>query len=229
MMLQAPAYFQDWTGWERWWLAAFTALNVGLFFVWEDTLIGLATSLTGMLTVVLVAKGKTSNYYFGIINVILYAWIAWQSRYYGEVMLNLLYFLPMQFVGIYLWRRNAVLPGADEVRAEWLPWSRRIAWGTASVIGVAAYGALLYWLRGTLPFVDATSTVLSVIAMILMVRRVVEQWVLWIVVDIVSIYMWAHILLTDGTGMSMLVMWSAYLVNAVYGLISWKLLAEAHA
>lgn len=55
-----------------------------------------------------------------------------------------------------------------------------------------------------------------------MVFRATEQWVLWIIIDVVSIYMWMTAFLDTGEGITMVVMWSAYLVNACYGLYNWR-------
>jgi nicotinamide mononucleotide transporter len=217
-------------GWSRFelsWLGTFTLVNLWLFYAWDDSWVGLAASLAGMVNVVLVAKGKISNYAFGVVAVSLYAWIAWQNRYWGEVMLNALYFLPMQFVGLALWSRHRDPEGtADDVAVRWLAPRRRWLWGIASVAGTAGYALVLERLGGTLPAFDAASTVLSVIAMLLMVQRVGEQWVLWIVVDVVSIWMWAFVVSRGGSDISMVVMWTAYLVNAVYGLVHWLRLSR---
>jgi len=220
--------FAGWAPFEIAWLAVFSIVNVWLFFAWDDTWIGLLTSLTGMLNVVLVAKGKISNYWFGLVNVSLYGWTAYGNQYYGEVMLNLGYFLPMQVVGLYLWRRNVdPTKTADDVRARWLSWRERWLWLAVSVAGTAGYAVVLERLGGNLPAFDSASTVLSVIAMILMVRRVAEQWILWIAIDVVSIYLWLVVLDEGGNEVSMVVMWSAYLVNAIYGMWRWKGLAGA--
>ncbi len=216
-------YLSGWSIFEKLWLAIFTLVNIYLFFAWHDTIIGLTASLTGMLCVVLVAKGKISNYYFGLVNVLLYAYIAFQSRYYGEVMLNVLYFFPVQFIGIYYWKKHSnKTEGKDDVKVKSLTSKERLVWAVLSVIGVLGYGLFLKYLGGTLPFVDSASTVLSIIAMVLMVKRVTEKWILWIVIDIVSVYMWFYILAKGGNDISMLIMWSAYLVNAVYGYLNWR-------
>lgn len=214
-------YFDDWTLWEKTWLTTFTLINLYLFYAWNDSLMGLAASLTGMMTVVLVAKGRISNYYFGMVNVSLYAYIAWQSQFYGEVMLNALYFLPMQFIGLYLWNRNQDEDRADTVQVAMLDNRKRLLLLVGAVIAIAGYGVFLQHLGGSLPFFDSTSTVLSVIAQLLMVMRVMEQWLAWITIDIVSIYMWAFDYTQGGDEVSMIVMWTAYLVNAVYGLYNW--------
>ncbi|MCK5017953.1 MAG: nicotinamide riboside transporter PnuC, partial [Candidatus Peribacteraceae bacterium] len=98
--------FKDWTLFEKCWLSTFTLINIYLFFAWGDTLTGLAASMSGMICVVLVAKGKISNYFFGVINVLLYSLIAYNNKFFGEVSLNMLYFLPMQFIGMWYWIKN---------------------------------------------------------------------------------------------------------------------------
>ncbi len=219
---KTAGYFSDWTLFERIWIVSFTLLTIGLFIAWHDTWIGLIAALTGMLCVILTAKGKISSYYWGIPNVILYAYIAYQNGYYGEVQLNLLYFLPMSLLGLLLWKRHTdKRKTADDVVVRVLPWRARIAWIAVAIAATIGYGFFLGWLRGSLPFIDAATNVLSVIAMILQVQRAVEQWVSWILVDIFTILLWLRAFLADGNDITILVMWSAYLVNAVYGLINW--------
>ncbi len=216
-------YFNDWTKFEKCWLATFTLINVYLFYAWQDSFIGLAASLTGMVCVVLVAKGKTLNYYFGLVNVVLYAYIAYQNKFYGEVSLNILYFLPMQFIGLYYWKTTEdKIKNKGTVVLQKLSTISKVAWLGTSAFTVVGYWFVLKLMGGNLPFLDSISTVLSVFAMILMVKRVSEQWILWIVVDIVSIYMWVKVFFTEPGDISMIVMWTAFLVNAIYGYYNWK-------
>jgi len=100
-------------------------------------------------------------------------------------------------------------------------------WGLISVASIIGYGVVLKMIKGSLPFIDSTSTVLSIIAMILMVRLYMEQWILWIIVDVVSIIMWVVVLMKGGNDIAILIMWTAYLVNAVYGLVNWIKLYKA--
>lgn len=155
-------FAENWTLFEQVWLLTFTAITFALYYVWDDTLFGLIASLTGMLTVVLVAKGRISNYYFGIVNVVLYGFIALQSQYYGEVMLNWAFFLPAQFIGLYLWGKH--MRGDGLVDAKGLTTRQRVMLGLGTVAAIGGYGLFLKWLDGSLPFFDASSTVLSVIA-----------------------------------------------------------------
>jgi len=219
-------YVTDWTLYEKLWLFSFTAINVYLFFAWHDTVLGLVTSLTGMLCVILTAKGRISNFYFGIVNVALYVIISFQSKYYGEALLNLLYFLPMSFAGLYYWYKHENKDKKDTIYLLKIKKSEFALWLLVSALGTAIYGFFLMFLGGTLPFVDASSTVLSITGMILTVRRAKEQWVLWIVEDVIEVGMWVYVFATSGGNVSMIVMWTAYLVNATYGWFKWKKLEK---
>lgn len=212
-------YFKDWSLFEKIWLFVFTLTILGLSLYWQDSLIGIVASLTGIWCVVLVAKGRISNYYVGLINVVAYAYVAWGWKYYGEVMLNIGYYFPAQFVGLYLWSKNKI--NDKEVEVKFMTNKSRILWSIVSVVGVISYGYLLKYLGGNLPFTDSLSTTLSVIAMVLMIWRYMEQWILWIIVDIASIILWFVVLLNGGNDISILIMWIAYLINAIYGLINW--------
>ena len=218
-------YFADWDLYEKLWLSLFTIIIISLSVYWKDSFIGIIASLTGIWCVVLVAKGKIANYYFGIISVIAYAYVAFSRQYYGEVMLNMIYFLPMQFVGIFLWRKRMLSKKNDDIRVRYMTNKQRLLWALVTIAATILYGYFLKYLGGNLPFFDSSSTVMSVIAMILMVFVFVEQWVLWILVDIVSVIMWFTVLINGGNDIAVLVMWIAFLANAIYGLYNWIQLA----
>jgi nicotinamide mononucleotide transporter len=216
-------YFKDWNTFERVWLLAFTLVNIYLFFAWHDTIIGLVASITGMLCVVLTAKGRISSFYFGLVNILAYSWVAYQSAYYGDVQLNMLYFLPMTFVGIYYWKKNQRKDKKQtDIKVRSLAVKEKIIWLIVSLVVLAIYGLFLKYLNGTLPFVDASTTIFSIIATILLNKRLTDQWYYWIMVDVLSIVMWVYIFITRGSDVSMLVMWAAFLVNAIYGYYNWR-------
>jgi nicotinamide mononucleotide transporter len=202
-------------------------INIVSLFIFDDVnIIGFISLITGVLCVVMTAKGHISCYYWGIINILTYIYIAYLSSFYGEVMLNGLYYLPMQFIGIYLWKKD-IKDETGIIKAKEMTMKQLIALALISVILVFGYAYVLELLKGSLPLADSTSTVLSVIAMFLTVKLYKEQWLLWIIVNIVSIYMWTIAMFQgDQNSLLMVVMWSAYLVNAIYGYFNWKRLAK---
>lgn len=218
-------------GWKKYdvaWLMLASCIILALSIYWKDTVIGILSALTGVWCVILTGKGKRSSFIFGTINVALYAYIAFGAKYYGEVMLNLLYYFPMNFVGWFAWKKH-MNEDTGEVIKDRLSAKRSAVLYGITAVGIILYGLLLQFLGGNLPFVDSMSTVVSVVAQILSVRRLTEQWILWIVVDIVTVIMWGVNFAKGGESIATLLMWSIYLLNAVIMYVKWSREAKQNA
>jgi len=188
----------------------------------EIAWIPLIASISGVICVVLVAKGHITNYIFGLIQVTLYVYISWQSKYWGEVMLNGLYYVPMQFIGFFSWRRHLASGSSAQVQSRRLSPANALYIGLGTLLAAWMYGYMLQLLHGQTPYIDAFSTILSIVAMILMVRAYAEQWALWICVNVVTMFMWClSVYRHEPHALVMVMMWSVYLINSVYGLIRW--------
>ena len=212
------------SGWKKWeviWLLLATAVILGLSIYWKDSMTGIWAALTGIWCVILTGKGKLSSFWVGTVNTILYAVVAWQARYWGEVMLNLIYYVPMNFVGLYMWSKN-MNNQTEEVVKERMSVKGSVIAYVCVIVGTLGYGVILELMNGTLPFIDSMSTVFSVFAQFLCVKRYMEQWVLWIIVDVVTVIMWVYAFI-NGTGdMATVLMWSIYLINAIIMFAKWK-------
>ena len=214
---------REFTGWKKWqiaWMVLANCIILGVSLFMGDTVIGIFASLTGVTCVILCGMGKVSNYFFGTINVILYAIVAWQAKYYGDVMLNLLYYFPTNILGWLIWSKH-IDQEKNEVYKERMTIKQNILLTIISVVGVLGYSYILKVLGGNLPVVDSMSTVFSVIAQILMIKRFMEQWIIWIIVDIVSVIMWIAAFFNGGESIAVLMMWSVYLVNAIVMFVKW--------
>ncbi|MBO8455627.1 MAG: nicotinamide mononucleotide transporter [Bacteroidetes bacterium] len=198
--------------------------------------VGSAASVAGVACVVLVAKGSIWNYLFGLVNVSLYALISWKAALYGDAALNALYYLPMQFIGWWQWRRRGAAvsqagssdPDGDvRVKARRMTLRQRIVLVAACAVSVAAGGFLLRYLGDPQPFKDSATTVLSLIAQALMAMAFMEQWALWIITNVISIVMWC-ICVARGEAHAgvMVIMWTFYLLNSVNGLRVWLRLSR---
>lgn len=210
-----------WKSWEVIWLVLGSFLVTFVSFYLGDDLTGICAALTGILCVICTGKGKLSAYIFGTVNVVLYAIIALNAKYYGEVMLNLLYFLPLQFYGFYVWYKN-INPETNEVYKFRLSNKNRILLLAIVALMTIIYGYILSILNGSLPYVDALSTVISVVAMIISIKMYMEQWILWIIIDVVTVLMWIFALLNGTGSIAVLIMWSVYLINAFIMYFKWK-------
>lgn len=224
-------FISELAGWKKWeviWLVTACVVIAGLSVYWHDTLLGIISATTGVACVVCTGKGKLSAYIFGTVNVLLYAYISFKARYYGEVMLNLLYYFPMQFYGFFVWKKH-MNQETHEVEKRFMTGKGRILMAAAVIGGTALYGLILKRLGGALPFVDAFSTVASVVAMIISIRMYMEQWTLWIVVDVVSVIMWAVAFARGNDSIATLLMWVVYLGNAVIMYFKWAREAKENA
>ena len=219
-----------------WFLIVGVILSNAVYSVMTGTLdlIGSLAAITGVLCVVLVAKGSIWNYLFGLVNVSLYAYISYKASLYGDAGLNALYYLPMQFIGWWQWRRRgAAMSEAEaggngvQVKARRFNWNQRMALALGCTVAVVACGFILQHLGDPQPFKDSTTTVLSIVAQALMALAFMEQWVLWIITNIVSVVMWV-ICVARGEAHAgvMVIMWSFYLLNSINGLRVWMKLSR---
>ena len=211
------------TGWKAFdviWFLVATAVILGLSIYWKDTWISLVAAVTGTWCVILTGKGKRSSFIFGLINVIFYAIVAFDAKYYGEVMLNLFYYFPMNFVGWFVWKKHMDEQKGEVIKVR-LPLKKSMIVYGVTAAAIFIYGYILERLGGNLPYVDSMSTVISVVAQVLSIKRLMEQWVLWIVVDVVTVIMWAVHFAQGGETVATLAMWAVYLINAVIMFIRW--------
>jgi len=211
-----------WTIFELLWLAIFSMVALMLTIIWNDTFFGFAVFLTGILCVVLTAKGSLWSYAFGLFNTLGYAYIAFSNDLFGEMGLNLLFFLPMTIVGFILWKSNI----KKESKLVMQKMSFKSLTGVIGIcmVGIIALGFCLSLIKTqNTPYIDATTNILSIVATVLTVKRFKEQWLLYIVLNVFTIIMWS-IRTYNGSpdGVLMIVMWSAYLLNAFYGYYNWS-------
>ncbi len=211
-------------GWKKLeilWLFSASIIIAGLSIYWKDSIMGIISATTGVACVVLTGKGKLSAYLFGLINCVLYAIISYKAKLYGETMLNALYYVPMQFVGFYVWKKN-MNSETHEVKKKHMSNKERLIYLMVMIILTVTYGLILKQLGDAMPFIDSFTTVTSVIAMIISVKMFSEQWWLWTFVDIFSVYMWWCNFRAGSDNIATLLMWAVYLGNAIIMCIKWE-------
>ena len=114
-------------------------------------IIGTITAVSGVVCVVLVAKGNIWNYLFGLINVSLYAYVSFKATAYGDAALNALYYLPMQFIGYFAWRKRV---DSEIVKARRLTRYQRLWVALGCVVLIIALGFILQRFGDGQPFKD---------------------------------------------------------------------------
>lgn len=214
-----------WTGYntfEKLFMVAMLALQIVVFCISPDTPLNIIAGIAGVISVVLCAKGKVEFYFIGFVQTISYLFLAWQNSFYGEVIENLFYLVTMIW-GIFVWKKNSVQndDGTEDVAAKKF---NAVQW-IASIIGTAIATVIVgYWLNSignAQAYTDAATNVLAIFAQILMVRRYREQWIWWLIIDLLCIKMWFV-----AENWSMVAMYIAWTANCVYGWYNWSKLEK---
>lgn len=196
-------------------------------FIGDFDTIGFIASFTGLVCVVLSAKGSILNYLFGLVNVALYAYISYKSKLYGDAALNALYYVPMQFIGWFSWQKKKQEQDESKVKARRMSSKQLILLIIVCIAGISICGFILDKIGDPQPYKDSATNVLSIIAMFLMVRAYTEQWYLWIVTNVISVAMWVILTLRgEAHAEMMIIMWVFYLANSINGLIQWLKLSR---
>lgn len=184
-----------------------------------QTLISVIYTICGILYTALAGKGRVVCYTFGVIATCCYSYLAYKNQVYGNLLLNIGYYLPMQILGIFEWRKHLKKDKNEIIKT-------RLSKGVNVFI---ITGLLLFAIIGLLklsndksPFLDGITTTLSILGMYLTVKRCIEQWIIWIIVDLLAIIMWVKLSLTNHSTYSTIIVWSVYLLMGIYFYFQWK-------
>lgn len=219
--------FRGWRMVEVIWLAFCLSSIVALSVYWGDSISAMTAAATGMLYTVLAGKGKCACFIFGLVNTPLYAIFSFRAGYYGDFTLNIYYFI-MMFPALSAWIKNQSDNSEESTKRTRLSPAGRFKLATVCFLCTLILSIILHFLGGSRPVCDALTNVLSVAAMFLTVRRAIEEWVLWIIVDAVEIVMWWQSWLKGNGSISVLAMWLLFLVNGIYLLSLWIRVAQKH-
>lgn len=177
------------------------------------TPIEIAAFVLGLANVTLLIRRSVWNFPFGIAMVSLYAVIFYDMKLYSDAGLQIFFFV-VQLYGWWRWTHGAD-HGVVSVRT--MDARSRIGWAVGTALLIALWGTLMHrFTDASLPYWDAAIAMMSVSAQILMTRRLVENWPVWVLVNIISIGVYA----TKGSWLTM-VLYAIFLVLAIIGWIQW--------
>ena len=197
-------------------------------------------SVMGVASTVLSANGILWTFFFGILDVTFCTIVAADNGLWGNFALHLFFFLPMQFVGLWQWRKRGASGAKTEVKARRLtPSQRWLVLCSVLVLLAVSYGVRIWiQLRTVAPdevnrlqvFFDAAVFTFNIAGQILMSLAYMEQWILWNLVNISSICLWGSTMLSSDASSYTVVMfikYCFYLVNSINGFRIWYRLSRA--
>ena len=177
-------------------------------------LIEYAAALLGLINIALLIFRNVWNFPFGMAMVALYILVFYEEKLYAEAGLQVFFFLAQGW-GWWLWLR--VGGDDDRVPVRWLGGWGRAVWFTVT----AALSLNLGWVMhrftdAVLPYADAAIAGASVAAQILLAFRRIENWIIWIAIDIASIALYLNRGLYPTAGL-----YGGFLVMSLFGLKEW--------
>ncbi len=210
-----------WKAPELAWLI-FSIVAIGVVSVLtDDTVIGIISALAGITSAILTGKGKPSCYLFGAIYAITYTIIAFRAAYYCSFVLELIYIIPLELIGFYVWVKN-MNTETHEIDKRRMKNRTRLLVSLVILSATVFSGLLMQILTNDpRPFLDSFTTVTMAAAMLLTVLRFSEQWIIWIAVNALGTALWLMDFISNGTNGAVLVMWSLYLTNSIVMCIRW--------
>ncbi len=171
-------------------------------------------NIFGLISVALTVRESIWSMPTGLVNVVLFAILFYNIKLYPDMTLQGVFFV-LNAYGWYKWTRTS---GNEKViPTTRLPLPTGLMLGA---LGLAAYGfSVWFYTRegSSVPAIDSLILMLSVIAQYLLSRKVLENWYLWIVVDLIAapLYVYKGIVLTAG-------LYVVFFAMSIAGLVSWR-------
>ena len=170
---------------------------------------------TGIISVYLSVKQKIWSWPTALVNVALYFVVFREQKLYADMGLQVIYFA-LSLYGWYEW-----LYGGEhrtELKVSRAGAAMAVTLSAIAVVGVAVLGTLFArFTDAALPYVDSATATTSLLAQWMMTRKVLENWAVWIAVDVVYVgmFIYKHLYLTSG-------LYAGFLVLAVMGHVQWR-------
>ncbi|MCD8024674.1 MAG: nicotinamide riboside transporter PnuC [Candidatus Gastranaerophilales bacterium] len=192
-----------------------------LSFITNDSKIALVSAICGIGYTIFAGKGKIICYFIGITGSICYCYLAFKNAFFGNLLLWGLYYLPMEIIGIFQWKKY-INKEKSEIYKTKLSKNERIVYFSLTLICSFILCGILFLTGGKTPLFDGITTSFSVLGQLLTVKRCIEQWYVWFFVNLFSLIMWITAYLNGSDCLATVYMWGIYLILSVYFLKLWK-------
>ncbi len=181
----------------------------------DTTVLEIIAVFFGLLSVWYAKKADVKVYPTGIISVVIYVYICVGVKLYADMGINFVYFV-MSIYGWYAWTKKdkskKILPISFCTQKEHF-----VNFGMFVFFLAALIYVLSNYTDSNVPYWDSLTTAIFIVGMWLMARKKVENWIFWIVGDVISIplYFYKGLVLTS-------FQFTVFLIIAVLGYIEWK-------
>lgn len=188
-------------------------------FVLKDSPIAVISAFCGITYTIIAGKGKLSCYLFGLTGSGFYAYLSFVNCVYGNFALYLFYYIPMQLFGIINWKKH-LKTATNEIYKTDLKNKQYLI--LSSILLCMVFVTGLFYLKDSHPIFDGITTALSIVGMYLTVKRCIEQWFIWGIVNLLTAVIWIKLIIAGEKVYSTAIMWIIYIFLSVYFYREWK-------
>ena len=217
--------FKNWNVFEIVFLFA-SLLGLTLCFIFEldKNVLSFITSLVGVVSVLLVAKGLVIAPFINIAYNILYSIVAITQRYYGEAIIYIALMIPISLFSIISWLRNKNKNNNALVEQNSIHGKEYLYLAIVTMVSTVAFYFLLKALNTNELIISTLSLITSAVASYLMLRRCKYYALGFVANDIILIVMWALVVKNSGLGyLPTLISFAIFLINDIYGFVRWSI------
>ena len=204
------------------WSSSAAAVLISFLLFDRENYLTLAASLVGVTSLIYNAKGNPFGQLLMVVFSLMYGVISYTFAYYGEMVTYLGMTMPMAAFALISWLRNPYNGNRAEVRVNRISQAEALfMWLLTAAVTAVLYFILAYF--GTANLVPSTlSVTTSFVAVYLTFRRNPYFAVAYAANDIVLIVLWVMASIADVRYISVVVCFAAFLVNDLYGFVSWQ-------
>lgn len=218
--------FKDWTKFEKLLLFASIILVALVGIIFKSNLLTTICSIVGIITALLLAKGKNLGQMFGLLIVVLYSIVSFKNRYYGEVIIYLCIMLPMYIIGIISWLKHQ----NKETNTVEVNSIKTKEWIIVFIVSLGAFISIYFLLKlfnTNQLFISSLSVIDSLFAIYLGIRRSKYSFYFYVVNDLILILLWGIPVISGSLILlPMIFNPTINLINDIYGIYNWKKLEK---
>lgn len=204
------------------WLGSLLFILVSFFVFDRANYLTLITSLIGATSLIFCAKGNPFGQVLMIVFGLIYGFISYTFRYYGEMITYVGMTVPMAVWALVAWLKNPYNGNKAEVTVNRLPKKEIPLLALLSVFVTALLYFVLRYLGTANLFFSTLSVTTSFVAVYLTARRSPYYAVAYALNDIVLIILWIYAALRDISYLSVIICFIAFLANDLYGFYNWR-------
>ena len=243
-------------------IIVFSVISIFIFLIpaltgnstWIDifglvSIISLISAISGVFNSIYIARADIWCYFFWIVNTLTYAFVAYKSNLYGQVIQNLIFMFPLEIIGLISWikalkKKKEVSKEEEGIDVKKFGLKEWIFTIIGLVIFWIAYCAFTYYLPNIMEtlfkikitpdpdfILDSLTAILTIYAVWLTGQRYLEQWTFWLLANAIGVIMFLIPTIQelskgqfDVTTMSGALGWIQYFTSAIYGFICWRAL-----